>query len=216
MLTDPDPRLFILRIIVPPTWPCGLAISDLCGDPAGKRWGESMILDELGPRICIMGPSNSGKSTLAVAIGRARGLPPIHLDRLHHRPGTDWEPRPDHEFRALHDAAIREPCWVMDGNYTRCLPQRLEQATGVILLDVPTATSLVRYLRRCWFERDRPGALDGGRDSVKWDMIRHIVVATPANRKRNVAQFDRIGLPKLRLETPGALARFYLTAGLER
>jgi hypothetical protein len=47
-------------------------------------------------------------------------------------------------------------------------------------------------------------------------MIRHIAVATPADRKRTAAQFDRIGLPKLRLETPGALARFYLTAGLER
>ena len=95
-----------------------------------------MILDELGSRICIMGPSNSGKSTLAVAIGRTRGLPPIHLDQLHHRPNTDWEPRPDEEFRALHDAAILGPRWVIDGNYARCLPQRLERATGVILLDV--------------------------------------------------------------------------------
>ncbi|MCJ2141368.1 AAA family ATPase [Methylobacterium sp. E-066] len=175
-----------------------------------------MILDELGPRICIIGPSNSGKSTLAVAIGRTRGLPPIHLDQLQHRPNTDWEPRSEDEFRALHDAAILEPRWVMDGNYTRYLPQRLERATGVILLDVPTMTSLVRYLRRCWFERDRPGALEGGRDSVKWNMIRHIVVATPANRKLLAAQFDRIGLPKLRLDTPGALTRFSLTAGLDR
>ncbi|MCJ2060902.1 AAA family ATPase [Methylobacterium sp. J-048] len=175
-----------------------------------------MILDELGPRICIMGPSNSGKSTLAVAIGRTRGLPPIHLDQLYHRPNTDWEPRPEEEFRALHDAAILGPYWVMDGNYSQYLPQRMERATGVILLDVPTRTSLLRYLRRCWFERDRPGALEGGRDSVKWDMIRHIAVATPANRGRYAASFDRIGLPKLRLDTPGALARFYLTAGLDR
>ncbi|EIZ83483.1 MULTISPECIES: hypothetical protein [Methylobacterium] len=175
-----------------------------------------MILDELGSRICIMGPSNSGKSTLAVAIGRTRGLPPIHLDQLHHRPNTDWEPRPDEEFRALHDAAILGPRWVIDGNYARCLPQRLERATGVILLDVPTATSLLRYLRRSWFERDRPGALEGGRDSVKWNMIRHIVVAASANRKQYAALFDCIGLPKLRLDTPSALARFYLTAGLDR
>ena len=47
------------------------------------------VLDDLGPRICIMGPSNSGKSTLADAIARACDLPVVHLDQLHHLPGTD-------------------------------------------------------------------------------------------------------------------------------
>ncbi|MET3722789.1 hypothetical protein [Sphingomonas trueperi] len=51
-----------------------------------------MTLDDLGPRLCILGPSNSGKSTLAFAIAAARGLPPIHLDQLHHLPHTDWLP----------------------------------------------------------------------------------------------------------------------------
>lgn len=125
-----------------------------------------MILDELGPRICIIGPSNSGKSTLAIAIARSRGLQPIHLDQLHHLPNTDWRPRRDEEFIALHNEAVMGPRWAMDGNYARCLPQRLERTTGVILLNVPTATSLLRYLRRSWFERDRPGALKGGPDRV--------------------------------------------------
>ena len=70
----------------------------------------------------------------------------------------------------------------MDGNYSSCLPQRLARATGLILLDLSTPMSLWRYARRTWFERDRRGALDGGRDSVKWSMIRHIAVATPPNR----------------------------------
>ena len=175
-----------------------------------------MRLDALGPRICIIGPSNSGKSTLATAIARARDLPPVHLDQLYHRPDTDWEPRPAGEFQALHDAAILGPHWVMDGNYSRCLPQRLERATGVIVLDVPTALSLVRYLRRTWFERDRHGTLEGGQDSVKWSMIRHIVVTTPANRKRYAQLFEETGLPTLQLDTPQALARFYRREGLSR
>ena len=54
-----------------------------------------MTIDDLGPRVCIMGPSNSGKSTLAEAIARARGLPAIHLDQLYHLPDTDWQPRPE-------------------------------------------------------------------------------------------------------------------------
>lgn len=173
-----------------------------------------MTLDDLGPRICIMGPSNSGKSSLANAIARARGLTPIHLDQLRHLPGTDWQERPDQEFQRLHDAAILQERWVMDGNYSRLLPQRLLRATGVIQLDVSTITSLFRYLRRSWFERERIGALEGGQDSVKWDMIRHIAVTTRKNRGRNRATFDAIDLPKIKLGSPEDLARFYRAEGL--
>ncbi len=137
-----------------------------------------MTLDGLGNRICVMGPSNSGKSSLTEAIARVRGLAPIHLDRLRHLPNTDWQERPDNEFRALHDAAILSERWVMDGNYSRLLAQRLRRATGVIQLGLPTVTSLFRYVRRSWFEPERIGALEGGKDSVKWEMIRHIAVTT--------------------------------------
>jgi adenylate kinase family enzyme len=174
-----------------------------------------MSLEELGPRICIMGPSNSGKSTLADAIGRARGLPVIHLDQLFHLPNTRWQRRPEAEFIALHDEAIKGELWVMEGNYSRCLPQRLERATGFVLLDVPTTTSLFRYIRRSWFEPDRRGALDGGRDSVRWGMIRHIAVATRANRRRYREIFKQIDLPKVKLMTVREQAHFYRSAGLD-
>ena len=173
-------------------------------------------LDDLGPRICILGPSNSGKSTLAVAIARARGLPPVHLAQLHHQPNTDWEPRPGEEFAALHDRAIEGDRWVMEGNYSWLLPQRLERATGVILLDAPAATSLLRYLRRSWFGRGRHGALEGGRDGVKWDMIRHIAVATRAHRERYSKLFDRLTPPKVRLADGRELAAFYRSERLVR
>jgi adenylate kinase family enzyme len=140
-----------------------------------------MTLTELGPRICIMGPSNSGKSTLAEAIAKARGLQVVHLDQLHHLPHTDWVPRPPAEFTALHDAAIAGDRWVMDGNYSRLLPQRLRRATGLILLDVPTTTSLYRYIRRCWFERDR--RYDEQHDAQPEPFDPH--------RLRDVARIDR-------------------------
>jgi len=175
-----------------------------------------MRLDDLGMRICIMGPSNSGKSTLAHAIGRAQKLEVVHLDQLHHLPHTDWTPRPADEFATLHDQRIKGSRWVVDGNYSRLLPQRLERATGFILLDAPTTVSLYRYFRRCWFERDRCGGLEGDRDSVKWDMIRHITVATRASRRRYRRMFGHIGLPKTQINSTTALADFYRLNGLRR
>lgn len=179
-----------------------------------------MMLDDLGPRICIMGPSNSGKSTLADAISRARGLRSIHLDQLSHLPYTDWIPRSPEEFRALHDAEISGSSsgssWVMEGNYSRLLPQRLERASGFILLDVPTTVSLYRYVRRCWIRKDRQGALEGGSDSVKWAMIRHLIGTTRVNRERYKRMFRDIGLPKVQLASPEALDEFYRVNGLTR
>lgn len=174
------------------------------------------VLADLGTRICIMGPSNSGKSTLASAIGRARGLPIIHLDQLYHKPNSDWQPRAAEAFIALHDQAIRSPAWIMEGNYSRCLPQRLKHATGFILLDVPAVTSLYRYIWRSWFQRSRHGALEGGRDSVKWDMIRHIAITTRRNRRQYRVVFEQIGLPKVRLLTTREVVNFYRLEGLHR
>src|SRR5580698_5832063 len=127
-----------------------------------SEFAELAELAELGERICILGPSNSGKSTLADAVARKRGLKAIHLDQLYHLPHTDWQARPQNEFLALHDEAVRGERWVIDGNYSKCLPQRLERATGLILLDISTVASLLRYVRRTLFERARFGALDGG------------------------------------------------------
>lgn len=180
------------------------------------RDDHESVLDALGPRIAILGPSNSGKSTLACAISRVTGLPVVHLDQLYHLPRTDWVPRPSDEFTALHETAIADAHWVMEGNYTRLLSRRLDRATGVILLDVPTSVSLYRYVRRCWFERERRGGLEGGLDSVKWDMIRHITTVTRSNRIRYRQMFEDIRQPKLVLNSTKALARFYHANTLSR
>jgi adenylate kinase family enzyme len=175
-----------------------------------------MLLADLGERICILGPSNSGKSTLAEAIARKRGLEVVHLDLLYHLPNTDWEVRPANEFLALHDGAITGERWVIDGNYSKCMPQRFLRATGLILLDVSTPASLFRYCRRTIFEPKRVGALEGGRDSIKWGMIHHIVVVTPKNRKRYANMFLGIDLPKVQLTSIRAIKQCYQWWGLER
>lgn len=175
-----------------------------------------MQLHDLGDRICILGPSNSGKSTLAEAIARKRGLPVVHLDQLFHLPNTNWVPRVEDDFLALHDAAILGDRWVMDGNYSKAMPQRLARATGVILLEVATAVSLARYVRRSLVERNRRGGLEGGKDSVKWDMIHHIVVTTPKNRERYAALFDKIDVPKIRLASTVAIRDLYRDWALQR
>ena len=175
-----------------------------------------MDLSELGDRICILGPSNSGKSTLADAIARKRNLEVVHLDLLFHLPNTDWEQRPKSEFMALHDTAIAGERWVMDGNYAIGMPQRFQRATGLILLDISTPASLLRYFRRTLLETERRGGLEGGRDSIKWDMIHHIMVTTPRNRERYKTMFAELDLPKLQLSSLRAIKKRFRDWDLAR
>lgn len=175
-----------------------------------------MQLSELGERICVLGPAGSGKSTLTDAIARKQGLEAIHLDQLYHLPNTDWQIRPVNDFLSLHDKAIAGHRWVMDGNYSKCLPQRLRRATGLILLDVSILNSLFRYLRRSLFDSDRIGGLEGLQDSIKWVMVRHIVLVAPQNRRRYADMYQELDLPKVSLPSSRDLRAWYRACELDR
>jgi adenylate kinase family enzyme len=173
-------------------------------------------LEAFGRRIMILGPSNSGKSTLAFALGRRLDLPVVHLDLLRHAPGTDWQPRPDTEFAALHAAAIAEPEWVMEGNYGELFQPRLERATGIVVLDDTLVTRYRRYFRRSLFERGgRIGGLAGDRDSVKWAMIHWLWVSRHSARRYNRIAAES-GLPSVFCHDSRQLADLFAAWGLER
>ncbi|GAA4147159.1 hypothetical protein [Leifsonia shinshuensis] len=178
--------------------------------------GVTIGLADLGERICVLGPSNSGKSTLAVAIGAATGLPVVHLDVLRHVPGSQWVERDPDDFGRLHDAAIDGERWVMEGNYSRWLPQRLARATGLIVLDVSTPVSLARYLRRTLVERERHGGLEGVTDRLNPEMIRWILGGGHRSRAGYRERAQTADVPAILLTTRGALRAFYREARLRR
>jgi adenylate kinase family enzyme len=173
-------------------------------------------LESFGHRIMICGPSNAGKSTLAVAIGKKLGLPFVHLDQFYHVPNSDWVPRPREEFVHLHDAAILEDAWVMDGNYSGLVPQRLARATGIIVLHDNRFANFARYLRRTLFQQQRAGHLEGARDSIKWNMIHWILIKAPRKLGAYYAMIEASGLPYVKTNGMGDVNRLYAQWGLHR
>ncbi len=177
----------------------------------------TMPLEALGQRIMVCGPSNAGKSTLAVALARKLGATPFHVDLFRHQPDTNWVQRPDEEFAALHDAAIQTDRWVMDGNYSTLMPQRFAHATGIILLGDNRWANFRRYVWRTLFQkRSRPGSLAGDKDSIKWEMIRWILIVQPPMRERNRRFLRAAGLRMIELKSMAELNRRYDAWGLER
>lgn len=172
-------------------------------------------LETLGRRIMVLGPTNSGKSTLAVAIGARLGIPAIHLDQFRHLPGTNWHQRPDAEFAALHDQAIARAEWVMDGSYSRLMPQRLARTTAIIVLDDSLAVRTARYFNRTLLQTQRAGGLEGNRDSLKWEMLTWLwKTRNKSQDARDLA--TRSGLPTVFCHNRRELDALYAAWDLER
>jgi adenylate kinase family enzyme len=99
-------------------------------------------------KIAMMGPSCSGKTTLAPRLADRLGVPHIELDALHHRP--NWQEAPAEELRHEVEAALAGlDGWVADGNYMDKLGTWLiDQADTVVWLDLPLRVTLPRMWRR--------------------------------------------------------------------
>jgi hypothetical protein len=99
-------------------------------------------------------------------------IPAIHLDQLKFIPNTNSEMRTDADSAARHETANKGDSWIIEGNYSRHMPARLERATGAILITSNRDLRLGRYLKRTLINGpDRAGHLEGAKDSIKWEMI---------------------------------------------
>lgn len=165
----------------------------------------------------IVGASNAGKSTLAVALSEKLGLPAVHIDQLHHQPGTNFHPRPKDEFIALHENAVSSDAWIMEGNYTGLVARRLERATGVILISSSRWLRLIRYFKRVLAgPKHRLGAVEGSKEQINGEMIQLILFKPPDKARQYAKRMRETGLPYLECRSARELEAIYEAWGLSR
>ncbi|HEV7761487.1 MAG TPA: hypothetical protein VGO78_20920 [Acidimicrobiales bacterium] len=99
-------------------------------------------------RIVVLGPGGAGKSSLAVTLGTARGLPVVELDR--HFWSADLEPLTPERWWAVQTELAAGDTWIMDGDLGPydVLAPRLARADTVIVLDLSPWRCAGRALRR--------------------------------------------------------------------
>ena len=132
-----------------------------------KTSGDKNILPAMN-RINVVGTSGSGKTMFSRKLAELLEYPYIEMDKIFWGPNWYW-PSDDEFFDKLR-AALKEPKWVLDGNYTRTIPIKWESADTVIWLDYSFTTTLFQALGRAFkrsITREELWEGTGNRESFK-------------------------------------------------
>ena len=142
-------------------------------------------------RIVIIGCSGSGKTTLARELGEKLDLVVVHLDRLWWTAG--WKTVTQEEFDSRLAMALNMDQWIIDGNYSRTIEQRLEKCDTVIYLDFDRWRCLwgaiSRYLKH--LGKVRPDMAPGCKERLDWEHLKFIWNYNKQNRSRNYSYLSR-------------------------
>lgn len=80
-------------------------------------------------RVLVIGCPGAGKSMFARALREKTGLPLYYLDTIWHK--SDRTTVSEQEFDEKLGEILREDRWILDGNYLRTLPRRLQACDTV-------------------------------------------------------------------------------------
>lgn len=116
--------------------------------------GDSRLAyDWLGmEKVLVIGCPGGGKSTFARALRDKTNLPLYSLDMIWHKPDKTTVTR--EEFDARLGELLKEPRFLIEGNYARTLEMRLAACDTVFLLDYPVEVCLAGVESRIGTKRE--------------------------------------------------------------
>ena len=122
-------------------------------------------------RVLVIGPGGSGKSTFAARLGQISGLEVKHLDRFYWRAG--WTKPSNEDWLKTVSELISGESWIIDGNFSGTLGQRVERCDTIIFLDMPRLLCLWRVTKRrlTYRNRSRPDMAEGCAEKLDREFI---------------------------------------------
>ena len=91
-------------------------------------------------KVIVIGCPGAGKTTFAEKLQKKTGLPLYHLDAIWHKADRTHISRDEFDARMMEIFAENE--WIIDGNYSRTIEERLQACDSVFLFDLPTEVCL--------------------------------------------------------------------------
>lgn len=131
-------------------------------------------------KVIIIGCPGSGKTTFAEKLNKATALPLYYLDAIWHKPDKTHISREFFDERLKEIFALEK--WIIDGNYSRTLEERIAVCDTIFLFDLPTDICLKGAIER----------LGKGRYDMPW-----IDSKLDPNLKEQIEQFKARNLPTI-------------------
>lgn len=94
----------------------------------------------------VIGNCGSGKTSFSKKLSYTIEVPAVHLDHLYWLP--NWKLRSSEDFDDLLLKELQKDKWILDGNYKRTMPKRMEYADTVIYLNYSRFTCVYRAIKR--------------------------------------------------------------------
>ena len=136
-------------------------------------------------RILIIGNAGSGKSTFVKALAKKLALPLVHLDKLYWH--GKWEHLSRDAFDALLQRELEKPQWIIDGNFNRTIPHRLQYCDTVFFFDLSVFTCVWGITKRIFTNYGRSREDMGGNcreffDAQKLPLYRNVITFNKQHR----------------------------------
>ena len=136
-------------------------------------------------RILLVGNAGAGKTTFAKQLAQKLRLPLVHLDKLYWC--GNWEHLSRDEFDAILQTELEKPQWIIDGNFNRTIPHRLQYCDTVLYFDFPTITCLRGITKRPLTNLGKVRSDMGGNciehfDSHKISLFRNVLTFNKQHR----------------------------------
>lgn len=137
-------------------------------------------------KILLIGNAGAGKTTFAKQLAEKLGLPLVHLDKLYWR--GNWEHLSRNEFDVILQSELEKPQWIIDGNFNRTIPHRLQYCDTVFYFDFPTVLCLAGITKRTLTNLGKVRSDMGGNcvehfDSQKPSLYRSVLTFNRQHRK---------------------------------
>ncbi|WP_436883294.1 AAA family ATPase [Mammaliicoccus sciuri] len=97
-------------------------------------------------KIVILGSSGSGKSYLSKKLSKELNIEVYHLDNLMRK--FDWSPFSHNEKYHIQKLILENDTWIIEGNYTNILDERLDEADTIIFLNINKLKCIYNVIKR--------------------------------------------------------------------